>query len=509
MLDGPFISDIDETVDFFAQDISLYQIILTINNSFSTHGTGKPAEENLLYVRNSKKNYYQESQIQSAPVLNTGAVPASIIQAGNTHSETVHLSRQYRQLATEYKYMRHEAMQMNLGMQTAKRKQPDASTECPFLMRINSLYSQCFEYFGLFIHTCANIIYQMANVESDFLLEALSQTTAEAQRKSFESSAIDDSNSEENWVPQDYATASPSFDFSEPISSLPGRERLRKQVIVLFSLTSFILRLLKLFKQSHILQYEYLNKLLYDHRFPDVITHYFLCVNSPYNMQQVDKQDRKGFFYFASHFYMGDKGPDALEPKQHSCRSVLTTENMLQILSKLTKNKSYRLRQLSTTSLSNILLNFMDIKCDVVQHRAIKMLRSIYPFLDSKWKQANIRATTQVFLHSSPELLESWMYCDDDQTEVAIHAFEEKLIRLLVRTFHKRNYPETVRRIANYEALEEQSLEQCFKKSEVRAWALWRIPDSLWRYTTSIAHEDTDFLTNELRRMGIQETLPL
>ncbi|EMR10447.1 hypothetical protein PNEG_01161 [Pneumocystis murina B123] len=246
-----------------------------------------------------------------------------------------------------------------------------------------------------------------------------------------------------------------NFDFFSPEKIL----HIRKREIASKSISSTLLLLLKSFKLSHVLKFEFLSQLILDSGYIDIFNK--LCslydpVESishiseiPYlsyfNTCNMQSRNSNKYSEIISDFSKDIKAND-LENKetdnniiiQFSRRNLFSLVNHLRILQKITKKKTYRNLVLIQKKTWTHLQKITKITNDIVQLYTLKIFKGQIPYYNKKWKQNNMKIITSIYLHCRPELQDDWVSGVevDTNTEESL----EYALRSLIRFYNYHHY---------------------------------------------------------------------
>nr|POE53421.1 factor arrest protein 11 [Quercus suber] len=250
-------------------------------------------------------------------------------------------------------------------------------------------------------------------------------------------------------------------------------DKLRDQEICAKALSAILILLLKWFKVTHILQYEYMTQLLLDSNYVPLILKLWQTQEIGRACHfQLDRDD-KGFFYYcrvnSRHPPLEDEEPIFVEPimedlreqeeddsapppiklkrdphpppsdssprpapefqhppevdelgypttsipasplTKYSYRNLFAAINYLRVLQKITTRKTHRALLLVSYKSSNHLRKTLKIPVRELRFYTLKLYKSQVPFCGRKWRQSNMRIITAVWLSVPAELRDSWL----------------------------------------------------------------------------------------------------
>ena len=246
-------------------------------------------------------------------------------------------------------------------------------------------------------------------------------------------------------------------------------DKQRTQEIAAKALSSILLLLLKWFKVSHILQYEYMTQLLLDSNYVPLILKLWQTQEIGRACHfQLEREDRNFFYFCQTTSRQGppktassdkDGGseesedeaapppiklkrdeaseqvlspttsspPDFTHPpeidelgypqtplpasplKKYSYRNVFSSINYLRVLQKVTRRKTHRALLLVSYKSSNHLKKTLKIPIQLLRFYTLKLFKSQVPFCGRKWRQGNMKIITAVWLSVPAELRDDWL----------------------------------------------------------------------------------------------------
>ncbi|KAG4303134.1 hypothetical protein PCANB_000501 [Pneumocystis canis] len=235
--------------------------------------------------------------------------------------------------------------------------------------------------------------------------------------------------------------------------------QIRKREIASKSISSILLLLLKWFKLSHVLKFEFLSQIILDSNYIDTFNKLFSIYDPveyisyiseiPYfnyfntcNMQSENPNKHSDIIYdFPENIKTENKGNKEInggQIQQFSWRNLFSLVNHLKILQKLTKKKTHRNLILIQKKTWTHLQKLTKITNDVVRLYILKLFRGQIPYYNRKWKQNNMKIITSIYLHCRPELQSDWV----SGVEIDINAEEslEHALRSLINFYNFYHY---------------------------------------------------------------------
>ncbi|KAF2180216.1 protein required for hyphal anastomosis [Zopfia rhizophila CBS 207.26] len=288
---------------------------------------------------------------------------------------------------------------------------------------------------------------------------------------------------------------------SSSVSTNEELDAARTQEILDKAVSGILILLLKWFKVSHILKYEYLTQLLVDSSYVPLILKLL-------QLQEIEKvvnfkceQEEVNFFNFCrAHSRSGveeEKDPpkqdddsdsdDAVPPPirlrrddnpnpereaeqsalpqppqppevdelgfptselpkepitNFSWRAFFTTINYLRVMQKICKNKAHRNLMLVSYKSSQFLRKSLKVPQPELRLYTLKLFKNQVPYCGRKWRQSNMRVITAVYLHCRPELRDDWLAGSDVDAEVDESVPLEQALRALTHWHNLKRYPE-------------------------------------------------------------------
>ncbi|KAB8237717.1 FAR11/STRIP family protein [Aspergillus alliaceus] len=285
-------------------------------------------------------------------------------------------------------------------------------------------------------------------------------------------------------------------------------DNIRLREITGKAISGSLLLLVKWFKRSHILKFEYMTQLLLDSNYLPLILKMF--AHQDVDQAVAQKFDRKelGFFCFcrlqsdqplgpslSDDDSSGDEAvpppisrhrpemavgnisvrrlspedafsefldepepprpevdelgyPTAPPPKEpikvFSFRNFFSAINYLHIMQKITRDKAHRCLLLVQYKSSTILRKGLKIPDPHLRFYTLKLFKSQVPYCGRKWRQSNMRVITAIYLYCRPELRDDWLAGSDIDAEVEEALPLEQALRGLTHWWHLRRYKDVM-----------------------------------------------------------------
>ncbi|KAL4884047.1 hypothetical protein BJY04DRAFT_183844 [Aspergillus karnatakaensis] len=441
-------------------------------------------------------------------------VPASIIEAGKLFSTHVKMTRAMRQLWEErerfMKYDRgwhaeprpdtaagdeeEEELTNNLmdlsihhdkhNMDMPKKKQTDNEDIQRRLDAVEDFYTQALVHLQSIVIVFLKIV--LTNVS------ALVNNQANGQN----GSGSENFNGV-NGVGSSFNNDSEDLGCDATIDDI---DNVRLREITGKAISGSLLLLVKWFKRSHILKFEYMTQLLLDSNYLPLILKMFAHQDIDQAVAQQSDRDELGFFHFchahseqAPEITSGSEsasedeaipppilrhrpeappnhtgqdnwdesrqglvegphrpevdelgystGPPPSKPiTNFSFRNFFSAINYLHIMQKITRDKAHRCLLLVQYKSSTILRKGLKIPDPHLRFYTLKLFKSQVPYCGRKWRQGNMRVITAIYLYCRPELRDDWLAGSDIDAEVEEALPLEQALRGLTHWWHLRQY---------------------------------------------------------------------
>ncbi|KAJ5203890.1 Phosphatidic acid phosphatase type 2/haloperoxidase [Penicillium cinerascens] len=287
-----------------------------------------------------------------------------------------------------------------------------------------------------------------------------------------------------------------------PDTSIDELDNIRLREITGKAVSGTLLLMLKWFKRSHILKFEYMTQLLLDSNYLPLILKMFAHQDVDQVVAQKNDREDLSFFYFCAensdhHAEFEDPDgdtesedeavpppisrqrpnltrgntsvrlspeecvtdglggptrpevdelgyPTAPLPKEpittFSFRNFFSAINYLHIMQKITRDKAHRCLLLVQYKSSTILRKGLKIPDPHLRFYTLKLFKSQVPYCGRKWRQSNMRVITAIYLYCRPELRDDWLAGSDVDAEVEEALPLEQALRGLTHWWHLRQY---------------------------------------------------------------------
>lgn len=237
----------------------------------------------------------------------------------------------------------------------------------------------------------------------------------------------------------------------EDIDVTRHREILNKAI----SATLFLL--LKWFRASHTMKFEYLSQIMLDSNILLLVLKFFGLQEVSHMVRWRSEVPEFGLFGYAQRLGAdGNTAPQdvlndtelrtgdvwgARDPNGYSFRNLFAVSNLTRILQRLTKDKTHRILLMVQYKSTAILKRSLKVPHTGFQRYVLKLMKSQVPFCGRKWRQSNMRIITLIYLHCRPGLRDDWLVGGDMDAEVEASLPEEQSLRRLVRHYNLSVFP--------------------------------------------------------------------
>ncbi|KAH0542410.1 hypothetical protein FGG08_003165 [Glutinoglossum americanum] len=132
-----------------------------------------------------------------------------------------------------------------------------------------------------------------------------------------------------------------------------------------------------------------------------------------------------------------------LEPiTSFSWRNFFSSINYLRIMQKICKHKAHRNLLLVQYKSSTILKKSLKVPQPELRLYTLKLFKGQVPYCGRKWRQSNMRVITAVYLYCRPELRDDWLAGSDVDADVEEALPLEQALRALTHWHNIKRYPE-------------------------------------------------------------------
>ncbi|KAG1087999.1 hypothetical protein G6F42_020416 [Rhizopus arrhizus] len=221
----------------------------------------------------------------------------------------------------------------------------------------------------------------------------------------------------------------------EDINVTRNRESISKAV------SGVLLLLLKWFKTSHVLKFEYLSQVLID-------SGCMLLILKLLGLQEVallaskkTDDDSQSFLGFVQQTHTNNDDDDDDEQENYTNnRNLCWSINLLRILQMLTKRKTHRILLLVQYKSSAILKRLLKVGHTVMDLYVLKNLKNQVPFMGRKWRSANMKTISAIYAHCLTSLNDDWLSSPEGSADMDESAMKEINLRMLTRLYNGQRY---------------------------------------------------------------------
>ncbi|KAG0144411.1 hypothetical protein CROQUDRAFT_660084 [Cronartium quercuum f. sp. fusiforme G11] len=251
----------------------------------------------------------------------------------------------------------------------------------------------------------------------------------------------------------------------KPLPTIEDIDILRHREITSKAVSAILILSLKWFKTSHVMKFHYLAQLLVD-------SNCLLLILKMFGLQEVATQvktknecEEYNFFrYCALH---GSRSPNRVHPDEsnlqpnfspiitkttrtgdeevelitdYSWRNFFAAINFVHILQKLTKGRIHRILLLVQYKSSAILKRILRANQPTLQLYVLKVIKSQIPYCGRKWRQANMKVITAIYLNCRADLRDEWLLGVDLDGDVEDSFPQEQALRSLLSFYNCKHY---------------------------------------------------------------------
>ncbi|KAI9254396.1 hypothetical protein EDC94DRAFT_241005 [Helicostylum pulchrum] len=222
----------------------------------------------------------------------------------------------------------------------------------------------------------------------------------------------------------------------EDINITRNRETISKSV------SGVLLLMLKWFKISHVLKFEYLSQILID-------SGCMLLILKLLGLQEVallaskkTDDDSQSFFGYVRQMEIDyDEEEDESEEKPYTnIRNLFWSINLLRILQMLTKRKVHRVLLLVQYKSSAILKRLLKVGHPVIDLYVLKNLKNQVPYMGKRWRSSNMKTISAIYAHCLTSLNDDWLSSPEGNGEMEEAALREVNLRMLSRLYNGHRY---------------------------------------------------------------------
>ncbi|AAS54829.1 AGR339Cp [Eremothecium gossypii ATCC 10895] len=240
-------------------------------------------------------------------------------------------------------------------------------------------------------------------------------------------------------------------DFPKDMSAevlTPQLEISRAKEILLRSSSGILFTLLRWFKLSHILKFEYLASLIYDSKFSDIFIPLFSKFTFNYTERIYKKTVAVNHSFLeecskSNTSYQTSYGKllveDGGQEEQINIRMISSEVYMLEILSRVIGKKTYRLKELplGIGTLFNKLYQIFNLD---IYHPILRIVRELTPFKNKRWKSEHVELISGVYLYEKLSLADNWVTGKDISGEMHDAYGHEIALRAMLQFYNFTHY---------------------------------------------------------------------
>ncbi|KAJ5669339.1 hypothetical protein N7462_010409 [Penicillium macrosclerotiorum] len=471
-------------------------------------------------------------------------VPASIIEAGKLFSTHVKMTRAMQQLWDE----RENFMKYDRGWNFEVQPVPDFSPLDDTTETFKNLHlsdstgssqpkTPVRETDDADVQRRLDSIEEFYSITIVFLKIILTNVSAVVNQANSQSAL---GQSAQSVISNGHGLNGASADFF-PDTSIDELDNVRLREITGKAVSGTLLLLLKWFKRSHVLKFEYMTQLLLDSNYLPLILKMFAHQDVDQAVAQNNDRKDLSFFNFCSQHSefparaddaAGDTesedeavpppisrhrpNPDSVHglssedsiadildcptrpevdelgyptaplPKEpitiFSFRNFFSAINYLHIMQKITRDKAHRCLLLVQYKSSTILRKGLKIPDPHLRFYTLKLFKSQVPYCGRKWRQSNMRVITAIYLYCRPELRDDWLAGSDVDAEVEEALPLEQALRGLTHWWHLRQYKDVMGGPEGASMMEEE-----------RDFFVRELESMGWGFAEEMPDEETDF----------------
>ncbi|KAI5820109.1 hypothetical protein BZA77DRAFT_374257 [Pyronema omphalodes] len=263
-------------------------------------------------------------------------------------------------------------------------------------------------------------------------------------------------------------------------------DTVRLREITSKGVTALLLVLLKWFRVSHVLKFEYLSQLLWDSNLVPLVLKILNQQDIVHTLTTKTDRPERGYFQVCNLHSLSPRqytntssessSPDDACPppirfsnnqnpapeqsgesstpppdQQHqeviteySWRNFFTSINIMRILQKVVKGKAHR--NLALVQFRSSVILRKPLKCPQRELRlyTLKVFKGQVPYCGRKWRHGNMRVITSIYLYCRPELRDDWLAGGDVDNEVEEAGPQEEALRALTLFYNVSWFPKSM-----------------------------------------------------------------
>lgn len=230
----------------------------------------------------------------------------------------------------------------------------------------------------------------------------------------------------------------------------PHLELLRSKEIAMRSSSSILVLLLRWFKLSHVLKFEYLSSLIYDSKYIRVST----AVLNGFAVHHKERIFGKtldvshSFWKECASYNQSYRSTleDSVLSKssnEFNIRMLSAEVSLLSILENIVGKKTQRLKELPLTvgNIFNILYQVYNLD---IYHPILRIVHQLTPFKNKKWRSEHMELISGVFLYEKLSLTDNWVTGKDVTGELNDAYGQEIALRAMLQFYNFYHYKDSM-----------------------------------------------------------------
>ncbi|OZJ05813.1 hypothetical protein BZG36_00857 [Bifiguratus adelaidae] len=392
-------------------------------------------------------------------------VPSSIDEASLLYAENLYMSRSNRQLFQERENFQnwvHSGRDrsisdiINITLMDIDRIEVLKLVDDLYESILPNLQNITIVLLKLLLSTVAN------NSNNSATANSTNTGTTQPQLKTYSRQPL---NGLEAPEPYPFSDKLPKTAVLEEADTARNREIMSKVI------SAILLLLMRWFKRSHVLKFEYFSQLLIDSGCLLLILKILGLQDINTSLTSSKDVEEWNFTKFVSSLphavnatttdntipTTADRDNQPTDPSSNTTeqttqsssqtkngRNLFWTINFVRILQKLTKRKTHRILLLVQYKSSAILKRILKVSQRDLELYTLKVLKSQVAFLGKKWRTSNMRIITAIYLQCKQGLRDDWVTGNDMDTDLEDAMAQEQSLRTLIRFYHQRRYQHLV-----------------------------------------------------------------
>lgn len=219
----------------------------------------------------------------------------------------------------------------------------------------------------------------------------------------------------------------------------------RYKEIIIKSVSSTLILLLKHLKINHIYQFEYVTQqMMFANCIPLILKFlsqdvYSFVKDPVSNLSTMLNPDHQLLLQQTQESTSSSQ-VDFTNSSPYSRRNLFTCINMVRILNKLVKWKHSRVMMLVVFKSAPTLIKALSIRNSVFQLYVLKLLKMQLKFMGRPWKKNNMRLISAIYEKVRHRLTDDWVYSNDNEAKPWDFQAEEFSLQSNIHKFHQRRY---------------------------------------------------------------------